>query len=72
LEDRQVPAGRIKKIIPERGFGFVRAEDGNEAFFHRTEVTMVDFDSLQEGDEVIFDLVDSPKGPRVHNLHKAS
>jgi cold shock CspA family protein len=32
----------------------------------------VDFDSLQEGDEVLFDLVDSPKGPRVHNLHKAS
>ncbi len=65
-------AGRIKKIIPDRGFGFVRADDGAEAFFHRTEVTLVDFDSLEEGEAVTFDLVDSPKGPRVRNLQKSA
>jgi len=65
-----VPAGRIKKIIPDRGFGFVRSEDGNEVFFHRTELTTVDFDSLQEGESVTFDIVDSPKGPRARNLQK--
>ena len=43
-----VPEGRIKKIIPDRGFGFVRADDGNEVFFHRTELTAVDFDTLQD------------------------
>jgi CspA family cold shock protein len=69
---REVTAGRIKKIIPDRGFGFVRADDGAEAFFHRTEVTLVDFDSLEEGEAVTFDLVDSPKGPRVHNLQKSA
>jgi CspA family cold shock protein len=68
---REVTAGRIKKIIPDRGFGFVRADDGAEAFFHRTEVTLVDFDSLEEGQAVTFDLVDSPKGPRVRNLQKS-
>ena len=67
-----MPAGRIKKIIPDRGFGFVRADDGAEAFFHRTEVTLVDFDSLEEGEQVTFDVVESPKGPRVRNLRKAS
>ena len=67
-----VPAGRIKKIIPDRGFGFVRAEDGNEVFFHRTELTTVDFDTLQEGESVTFDIVDSPKGPRARNLQKVS
>jgi CspA family cold shock protein len=67
-----VPAGRIKKIIPDRGFGFVRGDDGNEVFFHRTEVTLVDFDSLEEGETVTFDIVDSPKGPRARNLQKAS
>lgn len=72
LEDRAVAAGRIKKIIPDRGFGFVRGDDGNEVFFHRTELTAVDFDTLQEGEPVTFDVVESPKGPRARNLQKAS
>lgn len=65
-------SGRIKKIIPDRGFGFVRGDDGNEVFFHRTEVTTTDFDALEEGEAVTFDVVDSPKGPRARNLQKAS
>jgi cold shock protein len=71
-EATPVPAGRIKKIIPDRGFGFVRADDGNEVFFHRTELTLVDFDQLEEGQVVEFDIVDSPKGPRARNLRQAS
>jgi len=67
-----VPAGRIKKIIPDRGFGFVRADDGNEVFFHRTELTLADFDQLEEGQVVEFEIVDSPKGPRARNLRQAS
>ncbi|HEV7677142.1 MAG TPA: cold shock domain-containing protein [Candidatus Dormibacteraeota bacterium] len=67
-----MPAGRIKKIIPDRGFGFVRADDGNEVFFHRTELTLADFDALEEGQVVEFDIVDSPKGPRARNLRQAS
>jgi CspA family cold shock protein len=65
-----VPAGRIKMISPDRGFGFVRGDDGAEAFFHRTELTTVDFDSLEEGESVTFEVVDSPKGPRARNLQK--
>jgi cold shock protein len=63
-----VPNGRIKKIIYDRGFGFVRGEDGNEVFFHRTELNNVDFDSLEEGQAVTFEVVNSPKGPRARNL----
>ncbi|MFN2568731.1 MAG: cold-shock protein [Candidatus Dormibacteria bacterium] len=65
-------SGRIKKIVPDRGFGFVRGDDGNEVFFHRTEVTTTDFDALEEGEAVTFEVVDSPKGPRARNLQKAS
>ena len=67
-----VASGRIKKIIPDRGFGFVRADDGNEVFFHRTELTAVDFDTLQEGESVTFDVVESPKGPRARNIQKSA
>jgi len=63
-----VPNGRIKKIIYDRGFGFVRGDDGNEVFFHRTELNNVDFDSLEEGQAVTFEVVNSPKGPRARNL----
>ena len=64
--------GRIKKIIHDRGFGFVRGDDGNEVFFHRTELTTVDFDSLEEGQQVSYEVVNSPKGPRARNLHAVS
>ena len=64
-----MPEGRIKKIVHDRGFGFVRAEDGNDVFFHRTELDAVDFDGLQEGQAFAFDVVDTPKGPRARNLH---
>lgn len=60
--------GRIKKIIYDRGFGFVRGDDGNEVFFHRTELNTVDFDALEEGQAVEFEVVNSPKGPRARNL----
>ena len=67
-----MPEGRIKKIIHDRGFGFVRGDDGNEVFFHRTELTTVDFDSLEEGQQVSYEVVNSPNGPRARNLKSAS
>jgi CspA family cold shock protein len=67
-----MPEGRIKKIVPDRGFGFVRADDGLEVFFHRTELGPVDFDTLEEGQPVTFEVFDSPKGPRARNLKQAS
>ena len=66
-----MPEGRIKKIVHDRGFGFVRADDGNDIFFHRTELTTVDFDSLEEGQAVHFEVVNTPKGPRARNLTTA-
>ena len=45
--------GTIKRIMRERGFGFILAEDGREIFFHRSELQDVDFDKLEEGDTVI-------------------
>lgn len=55
--------GTIKKIVAERGFGFIAAEDGQEYFFHRSG-TNADFDRLQGGERVSFQVEASPKGPR--------
>ena len=60
--------GTIKRIIRERGFGFISAEDGSEVFFHRSALGDVDFDTLEEGGSVEFDLETGYKGPRAVNL----
>ncbi len=61
--------GTIKKLIRDRGFGFVRAADGQEVFFHRSSVRpMDDFDRLSEGDSVEFEVERSEKGPRAVNV----
>lgn len=62
--------GKIKKIIRDRGFGFIVAEDEKEVFFHRSAIEGVDFDTLEEGDSVEFNLEQGPKGPRAVNVKK--
>jgi len=62
--------GKVKRIIRERGFGFIAAEDGREIFFHRNELQNVDFDGLMEGDQLEFDVVKGQKGPAAANIKK--
>ncbi len=54
--------GKIKKLIRERGFGFISATDGREIFFHRSGLADADFDDLTEGQEVEFEVEKTPKG----------
>lgn len=63
--------GKIAKIT-DRGFGFI-AQDGEEKelFFHSTELQNVQFDELQEGDAVTFEVAEGPKGLNATNVNKA-
>ena len=60
--------GTIKRIIRERGFGFITAEDESEVFFHRSALKDVEFDTLEEGNSVEFDVEAGDRGPRAVNL----
>lgn len=60
--------GTIKRVIRDRGFGFIRAADGQEIFFHRTSLQNLNFDSLKEGDNVEFEVERGDKGPRALNV----
>ncbi len=60
--------GKIKKLIRDRGFGFITAEDGKDFFFHRSTLAGEDFDVLEEGTSVEFDLERGPKGHRAVNV----
>ncbi len=57
--------GTIKKLVSDRGFGFIAASDGKEYFFHRNSLeTSTDFDRLIGGERVEFEIESSPKGPQ--------
>ncbi len=64
--------GTIKKVVSDRGFGFIAADDGKEYFFHRNGLTSsLDFDRLAGGEKVQFEIEASPKGPRATNVQSA-
>ena len=58
--------GTIKRLVSDKGFGFVAAEDGSEYFFHQS--ACADFSSLHEGQHVTFQAGRGPKGPRAENV----
>ena len=60
--------GRVKKLVPDRGFGFVRGDDGKEVFFHRSGLGANDYDALSEGDIVEYVVQEGPRGPRAENV----
>jgi CspA family cold shock protein len=59
--------GIIKKIVPDKGYGFIRGDNG-ELFFHRSAVKEGTFDDLREGQQVEFTEGEGPKGPRAENV----
>ena len=62
-----MPQGTIKKLISEKGFGFIEGERG-ELFFHHSAVQGTPFDALQEGQQVEFTEGSGPKGPRAESV----
>ena len=60
--------GTIKKLVRDRGFGFINADDGREIFFHRTALREIDFDGLREEQKVEFEVERGDKGLRAINI----
>jgi CspA family cold shock protein len=67
-----VASGTIKRLVRDRGFGFIRDEGGQEWFFHRSSVEAGSFETLNEGQRVSFDEEPSQKGPRAGNIRAES
>ncbi len=60
--------GRIKKLVRDRGFGFISDIDGREVFFHQSSLVGVAFDALKGDENVQFEVEKSDKGPRAVNV----
>jgi CspA family cold shock protein len=63
--------GTIKRLVGDKGFGFILASDGNEYFFHNSACQPGVFDDLREGQAVTFERGQGPKGPRGENVRLA-
>jgi cold shock protein len=67
-----VPVGRVKWFSDEKGYGFIEPSDGGkDVFVHFSAITMDGFKTLQENQEVEFEIEDSPKGPQAANVRFA-
>ena len=62
--------GKVKWFNNEKGFGFIEVEGGDDVFVHFTAITGDGFKSLEEGQEVSFEIVEGNRGPQAANVVK--
>lgn len=62
--------GRVKWFNERRGFGFIEQPNGDDLFVHYSAIQGEGFKTLEEGQEVEFDIVEGPKGLQAANVTK--
>ena len=62
--------GKVKWFNEVKGYGFLTMEDGKDVFVHYSAITGDGFRTLNEGDEVEFEITEGPKGPQAVNVVK--
>ncbi|MGZ3273336.1 MAG: cold shock domain-containing protein [Caulobacteraceae bacterium] len=73
IKTHEGPAeGRVSRIFPDQGYGFIAADDGREIYFHRNAVVNDAFSRLAEGARVRFAEVEGDKGPQASTVHVAA
>ncbi|MBI2264858.1 MAG: cold-shock protein [Armatimonadetes bacterium] len=63
--------GKVKWFNPEKGFGFIAQDGGRDIFVHYSAIQLDGFRTLEEGDDVEFDVVKGEKGLQASNVCKA-
>lgn len=62
-------AGRVARVFPDEGYGFISTPEGREVYFHRRSIVAGDFARLRPGDEVAFTEEPGEKGPQASSVH---
>ena len=62
--------GKVKWFNAEKGFGFIEQEGGDDVFVHFSAIQSDGFKSLDEGQEVSFDIEEGQRGPQAVNVQK--
>ncbi len=64
--------GKVKWFSAEKGYGFIEREDGSDVFVHFSAIQDEGFKTLNEGQEVEFEIVEGARGPQAANVVKKS
>ncbi|QKY69172.1 cold-shock DNA-binding protein family [Lentibacillus halodurans] len=62
--------GVVKWFNAEKGYGFIQVEEGNDVFVHYSAIQEEGFKTLEEGQNVTFDIVEGERGPQAANVVK--
>lgn len=62
--------GKVKWFNAEKGYGFIEVEGGSDVFVHYSAIGGDGFKTLEEGQEVSFDIVEGNRGPQAANVQK--
>jgi CspA family cold shock protein len=65
-----VARGRVKWFNGSKGYGFISRDDGSDVFVHFSAIQGDGFKTLDEGQEVEFEIIDGKKGPQAANVVK--
>ncbi len=60
--------GKVKWFNDQKGFGFIERESGDDVFVHFSAINSDGFKSLEEGQEVEFEVVEGDRGPQAENV----
>ncbi len=63
--------GKVKWFNNRKGFGFIEQEDGPDLFVHFSSINDEGYKTLNEGDEVTFEVEDGERGPKAVNVSRA-
>ncbi|OGW76516.1 MAG: cold-shock protein [Omnitrophica bacterium RIFCSPHIGHO2_02_FULL_49_9] len=64
--------GKVKWFSSQKGYGFITPEHGNDVFVHHTAIQGEGYKTLEEGQEVEFEITKGPKGDQATNVKKLS
>ena len=60
--------GKVKWFNPRKGYGFIETADGRDVFVHYSSIAAEGFKTLDEGDPVVFEVIEGEKGQRATNV----
>ena len=63
-----MPTGKVKWFSNKKGYGFIESEEGKDVFVHFSAIQTEGFKTLNEGQDVEFEITQGPKGPQAANV----